>query len=174
MELAAREKWLIGAAIGVGALVYLTAPRSSTVEPAAVHGPRAPVAKLSIARSGSGTMLADFAHRVVGDAAAGALFAAHSWYTPPPPPPPPPKVAAIVRAPVVPTAPPLPYAYMGSYLRDGGQAVFFLTRGDRIYDVKVGDSLDGVYRFEGLSGNALVFTYLPLGSRQTLSLNGAQ
>jgi hypothetical protein len=175
MEIARREKWLIGAALGVGALIYLTTPRSSsTVEVATTHGASPRAAGQSVARSAPPGPLADFAHRVVGDSAAGALFAAHSWYTPPPPPPPAPQPVAIVRAPPVPTAPPLPYTYMGSWLRDGGQPVFFLTRNDRIYDVKVGDTLDGLYRFEGLSGNALVFTYVPLKIRQTLSVDGAK
>lgn len=174
MELATREKWLIGAALGVASIVYFMAPTASTVEPVAVRAMPARIAKLPIGPRGARAPLAELAHRVASDAAAGALFAAHSWYTPPPPPPPAAKPIAIVRAPVVPTAPPLPYTYMGSYVRDGGRPVFFLTRGDRTYDVKIGDMLDGVYRFEGLSGNALVFTYVPLGIRQTLSVNGAQ
>jgi hypothetical protein len=40
------------------------------------------------------------------------LFASHSWYVAPPPPPPP-------AAPVVPTAPPLPYTFLGSYVKSG-------------------------------------------------------
>jgi hypothetical protein len=172
MELALREKLLIGAALGVGALVYFAPSGSSTVEPARGPEPAAHVQRVALDTPGPRGAMAQLAHRVVTAAAAGALFAAHSWYTPPPPPPPPPSRPVVV-APSVPTAPPLPYEYMGSYPRDGGKPVFFLTRGDRTYDVQVGDTLDGVYSFDGLSGSDLVFTYKPLKIRQTLSVTGA-
>jgi hypothetical protein len=91
-----------------------------------------------------------------------ALFAPHSWFkvapAPPPPPPPPP---------APPTAPPVPYAYVGTYTT-GGAAVFYLSRGDKMLQARQGDVLEGVYRFEGLSGGQLAFVYLPLNIRQTL------
>jgi hypothetical protein len=47
--------------------------------------------------------------------------------------------------------------------------VFFLARGDRVIDARVGDRLDNTYQFESASGGQLVFVYLPLNVRQNLS-----
>lgn len=93
------------------------------------------------------------------------LFAVHSWYTPPPPPPP----APPPPPPPAPTAPPLPYTYVGSFQQDGG-TVYFLSRGDRAYDVKIGDVLDGTYSVDGVSNGELMLTYLPLKTPQNLPL----
>jgi hypothetical protein len=48
--------------------------------------------------------------------------------------------------------------------------VFFLTRGDRVYDVKIGDVLDGLYSIESAAGGLLTFNYKPLEQRQTLAI----
>jgi hypothetical protein len=101
--------------------------------------------------------------RVTASTQAAELFAPHSWYVAPPPPPPPAE-----EAPAAPTAPPLPYAYVGSYTPTGERATYFLARGDRVIDAHVGDKLDGVLLFEKIEGGQLVFNYLPLNIRQTL------
>lgn len=107
------------------------------------------------------------AHRTSDASNASDLFAPKSWYVAPPPPPPPPPAVA-----VEPTAPPLPYVFVGTY-SDGSQpTVYFLTRGDRVYDVHVGDTLDGIYSVDSVQNGALVFTYKPLNARQTLELGG--
>lgn len=106
------------------------------------------------------------AARVVAPTAAAALFAPHSWYVPRPPPrapPPPPS-----PPPPAPTAPALPYRFIGSYAARGEAPVYFLSRGDRVIDAHVGDQLDGVYRLESAAGGTLVFVYLPLDVRQSL------
>jgi hypothetical protein len=105
--------------------------------------------------------------RVADASQANAIFTTHSWYVappppayvPPPPPPPPPP----------PTAPPLPFVFLGSYTPSGDATVFFLTRGDRVYDVKVGDTVDGIYVVEAAKGGQLTFLYKPLNQRQTLA-----
>jgi len=100
------------------------------------------------------------------DASKGAdLFAPHSWYVAPPPPPPPPPPAA-------PTAPPFPYTFLGSYAEGGNQTVYFLTRNDRVYDVRPGDTLDQTYSVDRVENGQLVFTYKPLNIRQTLPVGG--
>ena len=107
------------------------------------------------------------AERTVDATNAGALFAPKSWYVAPPPapvPPPPP--------PVAPTAPPLPYTFMGSYTETGQDTVYFLSSGDRVYDVRVGDTLDQTYSVDSVEDGALVFTYKPLRTRQVLALGG--
>ena len=113
------------------------------------------------------TRTADVAH-------SGALFATHSWYVAPPPPPPPPPAPAASLAPPVPTAPPLPFQYIGSYKTDGGAQVFFLTHDDRVYDAKVGDTLENTYHIDGFNGSQLLLTYKPLNIQQQLMVGGAQ
>jgi hypothetical protein len=104
------------------------------------------------------------AERVVAPTHAAALFAQHSWFVLPPAPPPAPP-----PPPPAPTAPPFPYAFLGSYAPDGEPPVFFLARGDRVIDARVGDRLDGVYQFESAAGGQLVFVYLPLNVRHHLA-----
>ncbi len=107
--------------------------------------------------------------RVVAPAHAGSLFAQHSWYVLPPAPPPAPP-----PPPPPPTAPPFPYAFVGSYARGAEGPVFFLARGDRLIEARVGDRLDGVYQFESASDGQLVFVYLPLDIRQTLAAGASR
>ena len=113
------------------------------------------------------TRTADAAH-------SAALFATHSWYVAPPPPPPPPPAPAASLAPPVPTAPPLPFQYIGSYKPDGEAQVFFLTHDDRVYDAKVGDTLENIYHIDGFNGSQLLLTYKPLNIQQQLMVGGAQ
>jgi len=99
------------------------------------------------------------------------IFKGKSWYVappkpkyvPPPPPPPPPP----------PTAPPLPYAYMGSYQGKDGRMIIFLTRGDQVYSVSPGDVLEGTYRVEGIASGQVVLIYLPLNIQQSISIGEA-
>jgi hypothetical protein len=52
--------------------------------------------------------------------------------------------------------------------------VYFLSRGDRVIDVRVGDRIDSIYQLESAVGGQLVFVYLPLDIRQTLAAGGAK
>lgn len=97
-------------------------------------------------------------------------FAGKSWYVPPPPPPP---VKVAVQEPPKPTAPPLPFGYMGRMQEEGGAAVVYLTQGARAYTVKQGDTLDGTYRVDEISRTRVTLTYLPLDIKQTLDIGGA-
>ena len=96
------------------------------------------------------------------------LFKGLSWYVPPPAPPPPPP-----PPPPKPTAPPLPFAYLGQYL-DGERRLFILNRGDRVLTVAIGDVIDKTYQVDSVSGEQLVFVYLPLSSKQSLLTGGIQ
>jgi hypothetical protein len=111
--------------------------------------------------------------RVVAPTQAAALFARHSWYVPPPPPPPPPPPAP-PPPPPEPTAPPLPYTFVGSYAPAGDRPVFFLARGDRVIDAHVGDRLDGLYQLESATDGQLVLVYLPLNTRQNLAAGASR
>jgi hypothetical protein len=109
--------------------------------------------------------LAPSVARVTDASQANDLFGKHSWYVPPPPPP-----AVAPPPPPPPSAPPFPYAAMGSFAPDGSAPVYFLSRADRVIDVRVGDRIDGVYEFESADKGQLVFNYLPLNIRQSVPL----
>lgn len=92
------------------------------------------------------------------------LFGGHSWYVAPPPPPP------VVYVAPAPTAPPLPFRVLGSYASAGTAPVYFLVRGDSVYDVHVGDVIDGTYSVDSAANGRLNFTYLPLKISQSLAI----
>jgi hypothetical protein len=174
MNLTTRGKWLTAIAALVAGYVVWGPKDSDSVEPARTGASPAPhaahvatVSSALVARS-----LVALAHRVVEQSASGSLFAVHSWYVAPPPPPP---VAASTAPlePPQPVAPPLPFTYMGSYAPNGAAPVFFLTQGDRVFDVHVGDTLDGTYTVDSFTNGQLVFTYKPLNTQQQLMTGGA-
>lgn len=103
----------------------------------------------------------------------GDAFNNLSWYVPPPvkpqayePPPPPPP------PPPAPTAPPLPFTFLGRY-DDSVSLVIILTKGDRIYTVSVGDVIENTYKVEKLTAGVLTFIYLPLKIEQKLRIGEA-
>jgi hypothetical protein len=168
-NVALRAKVLIGIALGCAAYVMLMPDAAQTIEPVrspsaspATHG--APSARKSPIVNAALRM----SDRLVKDTVAAALFSAHSWYVAPPPPPPP--APMVVQAPPVPTAPPLPFAFMGSYRTEGAGQTYFLTAGDRVYDVKVGDTLDSTYSVDGVKSGQLLLTYMPLKIQQSLAV----
>ena len=59
---------------------------------------------------------------------------------------------------------------MGSYTEGGQDTVYFLSSGDRVYDVHIGDTVDQIYSVDAVENGALVFTYKPLSTRQLLAL----
>ena len=174
MNLSKRGKWLTGIAALIAAYVAFGPKDSDSVEPAkaaarpAAHTAHAVTSTVSVPVARS---LLALAHRVVDPTAAGALFATHSWFVAPPPPPPAPEVKP--EPPPKPVAPPLPFTYMGSYAPSGAKPVFFLTQGDRVYDVHIGDTLDNTYTVDAFNNGALVFTYKPLNQQQQLMTGGA-
>jgi hypothetical protein len=182
-----RTKALIGIAVACAGYIVLMPDTSQTIEPthaasAPSHGtatPRAappgaasPSRAIHPAQAGrkSPVMNASFfgpSDRIVKDTAAASLFSPHSWYVAPPPPPPAP---VVYQPPPAPTAPPLPFAFMGSYRTQGGGAIYYLTAGDRVYDVKVGDTLDNTYSVDGVKSGQLLLTYMPLKIQQSIAV----
>ena len=174
MRVSTRSKVLIGVATAVVAYVVFGPRDAETVAPAragatphSAHGSTTPSAGAPLARS-----LLLLAHRVVDQTAADSLFAVHSWYVAPPPPPPPVVTAPV--APAQPVAPPLPYQFIGTYQPNGQPQVLFLSNGDRVYDVHVGDTLDNTYSIDSFSNGVLVFTYKPLNQKQELVAGATQ
>lgn len=94
------------------------------------------------------------------------LFASKSWV-----PPPPPVVIAKPATPPKPTAPPLPYSYVGQMEGKDGFMVF-LARGNDLLSVRPGEQLGPDYRLEAVSPEQITFVYIPLGERQTLVTGG--
>jgi len=170
VNLTRRVKWLIGAATLVGAWVAFGPGQPDAVEPArAESAASAHVARAKTAApaSLSSQSLLALTNRVVDQTAAASLFASHSWYVAPPPPPLPVADTA-PAAPPRPTAPPLPYQFIGSYTPEGQATVFFLSNGDRVYDVHLGDTLDNTYSIDSFRNGQLVLTYKPLNIQQQL------
>lgn len=95
------------------------------------------------------------------------LFDSKTWYVAPPAPVIP--VPAYVPPPQ-PTAPTLPFTFIGRML-DGNEVTVFLSRGDRRYTVKEKDVLDDTYRVEKITEGEAVLTHLPTNTQQTLSFN---
>lgn len=88
-------------------------------------------------------------------------FSARSWNPPPPPP--------VAAQPAAPTAPPLPYAFIGKK-HEGEAWEVYLTRGDQTFVAREGEVLEGNYRVDRILPPTLTLTYLPLGEVQSLSI----
>jgi hypothetical protein len=170
-----RTKLLIGAALLCAGWIIMMPDTSQTIEP--VRGPAAEPSAHAVKASSSGRrspiMNASFrmSDRIVKDTTAASLFSAQSWYVAPPAPPP---VPTVVQAPPAPTAPPLPFAYMGTYRTEGAVRTYFLTSGDRVYDVKIGDTLDNTYSVDGVRSGQMLLTYIPLKIQQSLAVGDEQ
>lgn len=85
-------------------------------------------------------------------------FRNKSWYVAPPPPPPP-----------KPTAPPLPFQYLGK-LNEAGEIRVFLNHQGKHLIAKVGDVINGTYSVEEISGGRMTFLYQPLKETQVLAI----
>jgi len=77
---------------------------------------------------------------------------------------------AVVSAPPDPVTPPLPYRFAGQFHRESGIEVY-VARGEEIFPVKEGDTLDGQYKVDSVSATEVSFIYLPTGARQTVQFS---
>jgi hypothetical protein len=95
------------------------------------------------------------------------VFNQTSWYVAPPPPPkslePPPPPPP----PPAPVAPQLPFTYLGRY-GDTNSRTVILSKGDKVYTVTVGETIENTYRVEKFTPGVVNLTYLPLNIVQTL------
>ncbi len=69
-----------------------------------------------------------------------------------------------------PSAPPLPFTYMGKLEEEGGPTTYFLERGPQVLAVAAGETIDAQYRLAEASPSELAFVYLPRQARQVLRL----
>lgn len=108
----------------------------------------------------------------------GDAFAAHSWQPPPPPPPRPKLIAPEPELadppPPAPVAPPLPFSFLGAFEAVGGKRVLYLVEGDKVHAVSEGEMVNELYQVEAVGADEMVFMYLPLKERQTLSFGGGK
>ena len=174
MVLTTRLKVLCAAAAGVGIYILASGPDPSKTAVASAPAPSASThaaAPPAAVSRDTGNPLARLAHRVAESKAVESLFHPHSWYVAPPAPAP---VPVVYVAPPPPTAPPLPFTVMGSYAHPGNATVYFLTRGDSVFDVHVGDTIDNTYSVDGAANGQLLLTYKPLNIQQTLPLGDSK
>lgn len=97
------------------------------------------------------------------------LFTGRTWLPPPPPAPPP--------APVVPAAPavpPAPYAYLGRLEAPEAQPLVYLSRGERLVEVRVGELVDPEWKLESFTEEEIVLLYVPLGRPQVLRIGSTR
>ena len=137
------------------------AARPVVAEPATGMAPLAPTAGLPWNPLESGAVATD-------------IFAATTWQVAPAPAPAPSGVAAAPQKPAMPspsTAPPPPFRYIGLYGDIESQLVM-LVKGDRLFRVAVGDTVENVYRVERVTGSTVELMYLPLKISQPLTLGG--
>lgn len=95
------------------------------------------------------------------------LFAVRSWRVAPP-------YRPVVAAPVVPTvyrpsAPPLPFQFIGK-LDDHAHLRVFLQEGEQVHVVQVGDVIGGTYKVQKITANQMTLLYLPLKISQSMAV----
>jgi cohesin domain-containing protein len=89
-------------------------------------------------------------------------FSSQSWL--------PRRKPAVVSEPPAVVVPPLPYRFAGQFHRESGVEVY-VARGEEIFPVKEGDTLDGLYKIDSVSATEVSFVHLPSGTRQTIQFS---
>lgn len=175
MKIGARQRWIVLVGLLTVALTAAAwvrdsgSPQAEAVVEAPARGERP--ARAAAAPPPADRVALDKLHKHALDASQADPFAPRSWSKPVPRR----AVAAVetVIVPPPPTAPPLPFVYLGSISGDEADAVF-LAEGERSFVVRKGDEIDSTYRLEGFGNGGLTLTHLPTGIRQTLAIGEVQ
>ncbi|MEF7612412.1 hypothetical protein V4F39_00730 [Aquincola sp. MAHUQ-54] len=175
MAWTARQRWIAYAGAGaLTAAAIVTAPPPAppvddtlvAAVPATAPAARGAGTAAPAPAPRGGLVLPDAARRAFAPSAADP-FAMPAWEAPPPPP------ASVAPAPVAevapPSAPPLPFTYLGKWIEQG-QTTVFLSAGGRDHSARVGATLEGGYRVEAIEEHQIVLRYQPLGTLQALPL----
>jgi hypothetical protein len=177
MKPATRRTWLAASVLMLLALIWFAPGEDSDITAPAVDKAtrsrtivteRNQQAKTGVSQAASTplqTLQPTHPSRTSQTDAVPDLFAAVSWYVAPPPPPEPP--------PPAPSAPPLPFVYLGQYI-EGDQQTIMLTRGARMLNVRVGEVIDKTYQVVSMQDGQLTFLYLPLNVAQSLATGTSQ
>ncbi|MFK0380164.1 hypothetical protein [Pandoraea sp. NPDC090278] len=104
-----------------------------------------------------------------GTPAPQRLFVSQNWG----PPPPAPSSAPVPTTPLPPTAPPLPFTYLGKALAAGAWEVY-LARGEKTFIVHENSVVDDVYRVASIKPPRLSLIYIPMNQQQELDIGGTQ
>jgi hypothetical protein len=145
-------------------------PVERNSSPNASPSPRADTPPNSSAKGGLELLLArdQLYPSSKSKAAINDLFAVSSWT-----PPPPPRAATPVLPPPAPTAPALPFTYIGKKL-EGAVWEVYVARGEQSFVLRAGSVIDNTYRVHAVSPPSLSLIYLPLGQTQTLVIGESQ
>jgi len=152
-----RKGLLIAAAAAVVAVVAVEPGRKDEAK----STPRESTASAPVAHARSAESLQLPERRGLSQAR-GELFGA--------PPHPRQPVATAASAPVVQVAPPMPYRFAGR-VRKGGEEEFLLSKGELVFPVKEGDTIDGTYKVVAVKPDAIELLYLPLGTTERIMVS---
>ncbi len=83
-----------------------------------------------------------------------------------------PSPPVVVAPPPKPTAPPLPFTYLGKK-QENGKWEAYLARGGDTYVVREHSMIDSTYRAEAITPTTVTITYLPLKQVQKLAIGEA-
>ena len=153
--------WVGAAAVGSAALAQLLPAERSVSEP-----PARKVSPQEVLKGASERFAALPLREAIGKAR-GELFGPRSWT------PAAPVVAQRPVAPVPekPVAPPIPYRVAGQVVAEDGMRVV-LSKGDRVFQLRQGETTEEGYRLDSIAPHAIGFTYVPLGLKQELQIAG--
>ena len=179
-----RKHLLMGAALALAAWLALFAdktPNSGVAEPvvransassrAAARPVRSTPTVVADGSASTAVMALEPRQRLIGGAHQGTgnvLFGSQNWEPPPAP------IKAVKPAPAPPpSAPPLPFTYLGKQNEDGVWQVF-LARGEQTFIVREASIVEGLYRVDAIKPPQLSLTYLPLKQAQTLTIGSTE
>ena len=185
MKIGARQRWITLIALLMAALTAAAWVRDADRESVAEIVEPPARARPAPATRGADPVPAERVHleklrRRDADPDANDAFATRSWRKPAQKTAPKlPVTAAVTPAqppirteppqPLPPSAPPLPFAYMGKLLSEEANTVF-LMHGERNLVVHEGEIIESTYRVDKVSETQLTFTHLPSGMQQHLSI----
>ena len=66
----------------------------------------------------------------------------------------------------------MPYRYAGKLVQGGQQSVL-LAKGDMLFPVTEGETLDGAYRVESIGETQVTLTYLPLAREEHIAMDSS-
>jgi len=66
----------------------------------------------------------------------------------------------------------MPYRYAGKLVQGGRQSVL-LSKGDMVFPIKEGETLDGAYRVESIGETQVTLTYLPLAREERIAVDSS-
>jgi hypothetical protein len=174
MALTSRQRWAAYAVCGVATLAAIVAAPPPSGDDAPAVAAVAPAVRQAAAPGAAavpGTLTLPSADRRRFGEAGADPFDTPMWEAPPPPPPAPvdAAAAAAAAAALAPSAPPLPFTYLGKWI-ENGETIVFLSAGGQDYSARKGAALEGGYVVEAIEESQIVLRYKPLGTLQALPL----